>query len=887
MAQRNFDAVDRIPTGDFVVSLLVLSLEQARLIDQFRARIRLCETDTERYELCTQTRDDVLRQETEGQLLADAYEHVIVKECIGYKEWKENKAETWTLLGKTGEDVTPWESFANVARRGSEVRSKCLGPLRTVSQHWGADFVQHYQLACKGAKYCEVTSAAAQKIPDRDEAVTKLNRLMLRKHMATGRGILNPIAQVDLVDLKAWSHLESFDKNQESLPYRKLSAADLPPGFGFDKFGLMVREEFAVSLLVDAVGDAVEAAAKPGADINRVFGPNDTDTVGASVLVPSDGTNPQVSDCNFFAEQASHFVPAHEELHELISEGASSIEHHAHAADASSDCSRSTAPTSSPPEAPGSREAVESARNAGCDMHPATRLRGRSGMPDYHETPPKRLKATIRHPELLSSARLPERCCPPKIPAMLLGFLDKMDGAEARQIPTFILAGVPLHDMCYTHLKKYTEAITTTTKSFGLFPKSDNFQTANPGIIRRRRASLPELIDPPPLKRLRSDDQSAPGVSHLATSSLDGRPKHDPIRDEAYRRQVLSEFDSTVYEPDSWGNQTNILVSEILSKSTPPTDAEAYFLSGEEASQRVEFGSVESPIFTQGQQRFQWKGNDRPILQFFHHMEDLGLDRAVSVQVPSRSSFEASSERKTLSQVRKRFLSQQSTTDPWNLLDLQGSLPSTLPAFLDGDNCQLLIRIRDAILMGNDAQRISASREDWNTWRNVLKWTLLSEGGNNTAPHMDSHGYSTCITIQEGNIGFGWMSRPSQQEEDEWIADPHSYTGGRWRYVILSPGHTVFFPSGTIHFVFRLQGVQTFALGGHVLQWSSIERWLKVIIAQLKNPDITNEDMTWSAPKLVQAVERLIANRVKAHRMEEMGGRDAVARISALRKVSS
>ncbi|EJT68069.1 hypothetical protein GGTG_14353 [Gaeumannomyces tritici R3-111a-1] len=128
------------------------------------------------------------------------------------------------------------------------------------------------------------------------------------------------------------------------------------------------------------------------------------------------------------------------------------------------------------------------------------------------------------------------------------------------------------------------------------------------------------------------------------------------------------------------------------------------------------------------------------------------------------------------------------------------------------------------------------------------------------------------------------MSRLSQQEKDEWIANPHGYTEGEWRYVILSPGHTVFFPSGTIHFVFRVQGVQTFALGGHVLQWSGIERWLKVVIAQLKNPEITNEDMASSAPKYVQVVKRLVANRMKAGRVEEMGGRDAVARLSTLLK---
>ena len=187
--------------------------------------------------------------------------------------------------------------------------------------------------------------------------------------------------------------------------------------------------------------------------------------------------------------------------------------------------------------------------------------------------------------------------------------------------------------------------------------------------------------------------------------------------------------------------------------------------------------------------------------------------------------------------------------------------------------------------MGNSADRQIASTEDWNTWRNVIEWALLSEGGHNTAPHMDSHGFSTWITAQEGYVGFGWMSNPTQEERDAWMSNPHSYTGGEWRYVVLPPGYTVFFTSGTIHFVFRIRDTQTLALGGHILQWSGIEQWLKVVVAQMKNPRITNEKMAQSAPKYVRVVSGLVTNRIKTGRVEEMGGRDAVGRFFALVKV--
>lgn len=177
--------------------------------------------------------------------------------------------------------------------------------------------------------------------------------------------------------------------------------------------------------------------------------------------------------------------------------------------------------------------------------------------------------------------------------------------------------------------------------------------------------------------------------------------------------------------------------------------------------------------------------------------------------------------------------------------------------------------------MGNSVERATAPREDWNEWGDVLEWVLLSEGGHNTAPHMDSHGLATWITAQEGRIGFGWMSRPTQQELNGWMSDPRS-TEWRWRHVILNTGETVFFNSGTIHFVFKLRKEQTLALGGHVLQWSNVERWVEIVEAQLKNLDITNEVVEWSSPRYDSVVAKLVSERRRRGLIEELGGEAAV-----------
>jgi len=160
-----------------------------------------------------------------------------------------------------------------------------------------------------------------------------------------------------------------------------------------------------------------------------------------------------------------------------------------------------------------------------------------------------------------------------------------------------------------------------------------------------------------------------------------------------------------------------------------------------------------------------------------------------------------------------------------------------------GPNPQLLIQIRDAALMGNCAERTVASPAKWQKWKDVSEWCLVSEGGHNTAPHMDSHGFATWLTVQKGEVGFGWMSHPTDKEVRDWAANPSEYTDCQWRYVVLRRGETVFFNSGTIHFVFRVRGCQTLMLGGHVLLWSDIDRWIDVINIQKRRPESTNEDM--------------------------------------------
>lgn len=370
---------------------------------------------------------------------------------------------------------------------------------------------------------------------------------------------------------------------------------------------------------------------------------------------------------------------------------------------------------------------------------------------------------------------------------------------------------------------------------------------------------------------------------------VDHSPKLDKARDQAFRLQVVQELQEkpSLEKGKSHGDVTGRLVLKLLQLCQPPDDSEAYVLSGQEAAAKMEAGPTDCPIFTEGQQLFSWAADTRPVEQMFRRMEN--LNRAVSVQVPSRKSYNRSFEKHKLLEIQQRFLDSGNTDtdDPWNILDLSNPLPpTTMPKFLAGENCQLLLRVRDAVLAGSSGERTVASKEKWNEWLNVMDWVLMSQGGHNTAPHTDSHGLSTWITVQEGLFGFGWLSKPTKEEQDAWIANPQEFTGGRWRFTVLSPGKTVFFPSGTIHFVFRLRRGQTLALGGHILQWNGVERWINVVREQMRSPHITNEDVEWSAPKYVRVITDLIKNRLNNGRVDELGGQEVVGRFLAQVEVS-
>ncbi|KAK5125427.1 hypothetical protein LTR85_000536 [Meristemomyces frigidus] len=307
----------------------------------------------------------------------------------------------------------------------------------------------------------------------------------------------------------------------------------------------------------------------------------------------------------------------------------------------------------------------------------------------------------------------------------------------------------------------------------------------------------------------------------------------------------------------------------LLLVATPPEADDAIYLSGEEASKYLEankyFGG---PIFTKNQQTLPTQTVEKFLAECYDD------DVTVYVQDPAvRVARNTPHVRaRTMADVKQRF-AKPPTDKPWNLLELAAHCEDGLrPAFLNTEDCRLLTKLKFP------SSGDKASRKGYDPgWKEVEKWALVAQAGALTEPHQDSHGYSTYITVNEGIFGYGWLSNPTTEERQAWSRSHHSYIGGRWCYSVLRPGDTVYFPAGTVHFVFRLPAAgNTLAFGGHVLRCSQIVRWIKTLIEEKAAPDITNEDLTVSAPGYLDRVEKFVQQAMQTGQEEKWGGKEAI-----------
>ena len=104
---------------------LVLTSQEAKLIEKFRQEIRLCETDTEKYSKYIQKQDELLEKNDRLVLQLAAFEQVMSVEYATYRGRKERTRPLGSRPRILEEDsAARWDRFVGVAAVGLDTISK-------------------------------------------------------------------------------------------------------------------------------------------------------------------------------------------------------------------------------------------------------------------------------------------------------------------------------------------------------------------------------------------------------------------------------------------------------------------------------------------------------------------------------------------------------------------------------------------------------------------------------------------------------------------------------------------------------------------------------------------------------------------------------------------
>jgi hypothetical protein len=857
-------------------------------------------------------RDKLLDEHTELGWLFACAEKVMLQESTSYRE---NKS-SWANGTGPDTDAKQWEQFVSIAESGAKVKKQCLAPLTKASAFWGNDKVRHYGWASKGWGYCKVLGTAVARSPDWTDALVKLNQLLLGR-IAAGhclKACANSIELIDLEQLKAWPDQTDFEKSRHGhiLKYQGVTDSDLPDGYGFDQYGLVVRAEFACQPATHA--NTQSTVDKPQPLDQAVEHARASTTVSSyPVGANSDGlvSSPTSAFPNIRTTSNSALSSP---LSSLGSTPATSPDPALYGSSPASEedasmphlpPSAKTATTSDSNTASASLQTSNRLRSCPTQSYTLSDSRTRKTNTSTRPHPVRSKKAA----GLLEPKPSTGCSCLDTVDSEFLSAIDRK--AQANTVEEIEIAtryGAEQELLCDEHTRKYAMWVTTmlchqrsndtVTSQTPKRLAPDLWKSVPSTVTKRRRLSLPEARSDIDRVSGEAVQQDNGGVFFFPVPepSSDVRPTHDVKEDALFHQQVIAQLSHKTRQkraPRTWGQLNNQVMLSLLSRASQPrtlgdeSEEEVYFMTGEEARSKLESGAtLHGPIITEGQQQFQWEQRKgRPVEQLFRRMGN--PNRTVSVQKPSLRLEQPSCIAMRLGDIYDTFAENKASDDPLNVLDLRNPLPrSILPYFLTGEDCQLLSRVRDTILEGATAERCTAQVTEWNKWRDDEDWVLLAQGGAHTLTHQDSCGKATWLTVQEGLLGFGWISHPSREEIASWRDEPNGFTGGQLRYVVLRPGQTVYFEAGTIHFVFRLEQYQTLLVGGHVLRWSRIESWIEIVLTQLRFPNTTNEDLLPSVRAYIEAVAQLVSEQQSLGRSDELGGEEAVARFFDLKTVS-
>lgn len=288
----------------------------------------------------------------------------------------------------------------------------------------------------------------------------------------------------------------------------------------------------------------------------------------------------------------------------------------------------------------------------------------------------------------------------------------------------------------------------------------------------------------------------------------------------------------------------------------------AYFVSSNDARNLAETRSdLNVPIFTECPETSSWLDEKglRPIEQLLERFPN--DDEQLPIRCPQCPNDHEYYESLSIVKLKEIFKQQRKSKEPWNVVDLLSPLPSsTVLFFLASPNCSFLTDIRPVLSVDtDDDDRMQVVREHWEQFQNLF---FIAETGASTPPHYDPYGYATYISCLEGELGFAWADRPSEADLNNWRANEDDcHDKLRWLYRVLRKGDTIFFPPGTIHYVFRLpEGEQTFTASGHLVRRTNITQWLRLMSKNIEDAITAGavSDMANIVPHLLEGLERLL-----------------------------
>ncbi|KAI0619226.1 hypothetical protein TUN199_08788 [Pyrenophora tritici-repentis] len=165
----------------------------------------------------------------------------MTEECSQYQKYEQPQQDA-------DFDVKQWERFIDIAQSNLKTSEQCVAHLAEVAEHWGMDKVHYYEWASMGRKFCKVLGSAAAQNPVWEEVLVKLNQLLFRR-IVEGRHLkqsANPLYLLDLERLASWPDKTDFERKgrkQCILRYEPIVVSDLPAGYTFDRYGLIVASQ--------------------------------------------------------------------------------------------------------------------------------------------------------------------------------------------------------------------------------------------------------------------------------------------------------------------------------------------------------------------------------------------------------------------------------------------------------------------------------------------------------------------------------------------------------------------------------------------------------------------------------------------------------------------